>query len=206
MKELQTEAWPSDFIKVSTGEKLLALGQYGYGDLEDLSKGIYFYLSARVSLYALKEKERLLHFSLWETTVSRPFCSRIHLPGEFRLTEPLGSTSWCKAPSLWALFFSFCWQPSQVNTFYISLAVVTVASGQRNTCTSLSQRLFSTVKLVNLLKVPWKGLCLGVRDMTTILKVCFIPNWVLIEAEKLTDFIGVTLNLCVLEQICTRGE
>lgn len=29
MKELQTEAWPSDFIKASTGEKLLALGQYG---------------------------------------------------------------------------------------------------------------------------------------------------------------------------------
>lgn len=41
--------------------------------------------------------------------------------------------------------------------------------------------------------------------MTTILKVCFVPDLILMEIEKLPGIIGLTLNLCVLEQIYTGG-
>lgn len=46
---------------------------------------------------------------------------------------------------------------------------------------------------------------LGLRHMSTILKVCFVASWILMEEENLPDNIGLALNPYVLELIYTRG-
>lgn len=65
--------------------------------------------------------------------------------------------------------------------------------------------LCNTANFVDLLQVPWKGLCLKCQGHENRFKSLLCPQLDSMEVEKLPGVTGITVNPCVLEQIYTRG-